>query len=202
MAKRATNSDYGQSTVQTRNGKNISLSNVQIGEEILVQEGNKLIIEPIYDIIHSEKSKFYRFIHLTVFKHHQNSTYSIGISLKYLIFKYEISTSVFASEIQLGDHLQLVNQDEIIPEKIIQIDEIISQDFSAPLTPSSTNIVNNLVSSNYAEARNHHLAHLVMQPHRLWRFILGLKQIIQTDFDWYISILYYFPHKTRLLHIL
>ncbi|CAF4755625.1 unnamed protein product [Rotaria sp. Silwood1] len=134
--------------------------------------------------------------------HHQNSTYSIGISLKYLIFKYEISTSVFASEIQLGDHLQLVNQDEIIPEKIIQIDEIISQDFSAPLTPSSTNIVNNLVSSNYAEARNHHLAHLVMQPHRLWRFILGLKQIIQTDFDWYISILYYFPHKTRLLHIL
>ncbi len=36
----------------------------------------------------------------------------------------------------------------------IEIDEIISQGFSASLIRSSTIVVNNLVSSNYAEARN------------------------------------------------
>jgi hypothetical protein len=37
--------------------------------------------------------------------------------------------------------------------------------FSVPLTYSGTIVVNNLVSSKYAEVRNHHLAHLVMQPY-------------------------------------
>lgn len=62
----------GQSTVQTRNGKHISLSNVQIGEEVLVFDGTQLIFEPIYDITHNEKVHFYPFIRLTVFNYDQN----------------------------------------------------------------------------------------------------------------------------------
>ena len=47
----------GQSTVVTHEGKAISLSNIHIGQEVLVFDGNALVFEPIYDIIHSEKNK-------------------------------------------------------------------------------------------------------------------------------------------------
>ncbi|CAF0779473.1 unnamed protein product [Rotaria sordida] len=192
----------GRSTVRTRDGKDISLSNIQIGQEVLVFYRNKLIFQPIYDIIHRENSKFYTFIHLTVFNHYENLTHSIEISSKHLIYKYGLLDPVFASQIEIGDYLQLVNQFKIIPGKVIQIDEIISQGYSAPLTPSGTIVVNNIVSSNYAEARNHHLAHLVMQPYRWWRNIFESKKTIQTDLNWYISILYYFANKTGFLNIL
>ncbi|CAF3294188.1 unnamed protein product [Rotaria sp. Silwood2] len=192
----------GRSTVRTRDGKDISLSNIQIGQEVLVSNRNKLIFQPIYDIIHRENTKFYTFIHLTIFNHYENSTQSIEISSKHLIFKYGLLDPIFASEIQIGDHLQLVNQFEIIPGKVIHIDEIISQGYCAPLTFSGTIVVNNLVSSNYAEVRNHHLAHLAMQPYRWWRNTFGPTQTIQTDLNWYISILYNFANKTGFLHIL
>ena len=91
---------------------------------------------------------------------------------------------------------------EILPGKVIRIEEIISQGFSAPLTRSGTIVVNHLVSSNYAEARNHHLAHLGMQPYRWWRNIFGRKQVVTADLNWYTSVLYDFADKTGLLHIL
>ena len=147
------------------------------------------------------KTKFYSFIHLTVLNSNQNSTHSIEISSKHLIFKYGILNPVFSSEIQLGDHLQLVDQFQIISGKVIKIDEILSQGFSAPLTRSGTIVVNNLVCSNYAEARNHHLAHLAMQPYRWWRTISGPKHNVETDLNWYFSILYDFADRTGLLHI-
>ena len=190
----------GQSTVVTHGGKAIYLSNIHIGQEVLVFDGNTLVFEPIYDIIHSEKTKFYSFIQLTVLNSNQNWTHSIEISSKHLIFKYGILNPVFASEIQLGDDLQLVDQFQIIPGKVIKIDEIVSQGFSAPLTRSGTIVVNNLVSSNYAEVRHHHLAHLAMQPYRWWRAISGPKQTVETDLNWYISTLYDFADRIGLLH--
>lgn len=109
---------------------------------------------------------------------------------------------MFASEIQIGNDLQLVHENKIIPGKVIKIDEILSQGFSAPLTRSGTIVVNNLVSSNYAEVRNHRFAHLVMQPYRWRRTIFGPKQFIDTHLDSYTSILSSFADKTGLLTIL
>ena len=202
-----TNYEYGRcfsgrSTVQTSDGKIVSLSNIQIGQEVLVFNGNKLIFERIYDVIHHEKKKYYPFIQLIVLNDQLNSTHAIEISSKHLIFKYGKTEAVFASEIQIGDYLQLVIQSNIFPGKVIQVNEILSQGFSAPLTYSGTIIVNDLVCSNYAEARNHHLAHLVMQPYRWWRTIFRTKQIIETDLDWYSSILYYLADKFNLLNSL
>ena len=190
----------GRSTVQTSNGKKVALSNVRIGEEVLVFDGKKFIFEPIYDIIHREHVNFYPFIQLTVFNDQFNSTHSIEISSKHLIFQYGKIDPVFAADVQIGDDLQLVIQSKISRGRVRQIDEILSQGFIAPLTYSGTIVVNDLVCSNYAEARNHRLAHLAMQPYRWWRSIFGIKQTIGKDLNWYTLILSYFADKFNLLN--
>lgn len=190
----------GRSTVRTSDGTIVTLSDVQIGQEVLVWNGKEVIFEAIYDIIHREKKNFYPFIQLIVFNDQLNSTHSIEISSKHLIFQYERNKPVFASQIQIGDYLQLVIQSNIFPAKVIEVNEVLSEGFSAPLTRSGTIVVNDLICSNYAEARNHHLAHLAMQPYRWWRTIFQTKQFIRTDLDWYTSILYFVADKFNLLN--
>lgn len=192
----------GRSTVHTREGKDIPLSKIQIGEEVLVKDGNELLFQPIYHIIHSEHTHFYPFIRLTLFNHLHNSTHAIELSSKHLIFKYATADPVFASDINIGDDLQLVDRHEIVAGKVIEIAEVVSQGFSAPLTACGTIVVNNVVSSNYAEARNHRLAHLIMQPYRWWISVVGGKQSVGADLDWYTSILYKIVDKTGVLYML
>lgn len=191
----------GRSLVQKRDGTLISLAEINIGDKVLVFNGKNLVYEPIYDIIHMEKNNFYRFLQLTVLNDRQNSTHSIEITHEHLIFKYGTLEPIFAREIQIGDFLQLADRYELIPGKVIAIDEITSQGYSAPLTPSGTIVVNQLLSSNYAHVKSHYLAHLAMQPYRLWRWTFGPKQIIESDLHGFISILFNFADKTGLLHL-
>ena len=186
-------------TVQTHNGQHIPLSTVEIGDEVLTFNGKELVFEPIYDFIHAEKVGFYNFLRLTVFNTVRNSTSHIDISAQHLIFVSGKSDPIFASEVQVGDHLQLVDNNQVIPSEVISIEPVVSQGFSAPLTRSGTIVVNGIIASNYAEARNHHLAHLAMQPYRLWRMLVGAKRSISNEVNWYAKALRFFAQKTAIL---
>ena len=84
---------------------------------------------------------------------------------------------------------------------MINIEGVVSQGFYAPLTRSGTIVISGLVASNYAEIRDHHLAHMAMQPYRLWRRIVGSKQTMETQMNWYTEILFFIANKIGVFSV-
>ena len=191
----------GQTTVRTRDRGEIPLASVDIAEEVLVFDGDKLLFEPIYDFVHVEKTQYYSFLRLTAVNQRRNVSSQVEISARHLIFIYGEDEAVFASEVKVGQMLALVDGDQIVPGEVIAVERILSQGFYAPLTPSGTIVVGGFVASNYAEIRNHHLAHIVMQPYRLWRMLVGFKRTSEDQLNWYAGVLYFFARNTGLLSL-
>ncbi|CAF1537290.1 unnamed protein product [Adineta ricciae] len=187
----------GRSTVQTRNGRIKPISEVEVGEEILVFNGIQPTFEPIFDFIHMERTNMYKFLRLNFIPNNgKNLTSSIEISSKHLIFLYGQQNPVFASEINIGSQIQVVNHQEILAGTVIQIETVQSQGFYAPLTASGTIIIDSVVCSNYANVRNHYLAHLAMQPYQWWMMLVGPRKSITSEINWYASALQVFAEKT------
>ncbi|CAF1071505.1 unnamed protein product [Rotaria sp. Silwood1] len=125
-----------RSTIVTENGVKKSLSYIDIGERVLViNKENKLIYEPIEDFIH--------------LKRNANDT--------------ELNNVIFASRLHSDDHIKYVYKNEIILDKIRNIDLTTEEGYYAPLTPSGTIIIDNVLVSNFASVNNHYLAHNVMK---------------------------------------
>lgn len=191
----------GQSTVRTRHRGERPLASVNVGEEVLVSDGNKLIFESIYDFIHAEKTQLYNFLRLFVVNPHRNSSSQIEISSGHLIFIYGKDKAIHASEVKVGQWLQFVDGDQIVPGEVINVERIVSQGFFAPLTRSGTIVISGLVASNYAEIHDHHLAHMAMQPYRLWRRIVGSKQTTDTEMNWYTETLFSIANQIGVLSV-
>lgn len=190
----------GRSTVQMRDGSIKTISEVQIDEEVLVFDGIQTKFEPIYDFIHMERIGIYEFLRLFYTVNHQtNFTSTIELSSNHLIFIYNQTNPVFASEIDIGSKLQVIEDGELVSGEIVRIEKVKSQGFYAPLTPSGTIVINNVVSSNYASVQNHYFAHLVMQPYRWWRMFIGPNKSIGSEINWYTSMLHIFAEKTGIL---
>ncbi|CAF4240200.1 unnamed protein product [Rotaria sp. Silwood2] len=136
----------GRSTVVTENGLMKPLSNIEIVECVLViNKENKLIYEPIEGFIH--------------LKRNTNDT--------------ELNNAIFASQLYSGDHIKYVYKNEIILGKIQNIYLTIEEGYYAPLTPSGTIIIDNVLVSNYASVNNHYLAHNVIKTYRWWIYLFG-----------------------------
>ncbi|CAF1473726.1 unnamed protein product [Rotaria sordida] len=161
----------GRSTVITENGLMKSLSNIEIGECVLViNKENKLIYESIEGFIHLKRNGSFSFLLINIeIDDHRNITTSLFISSNHLIFlanDTELKNSLFASQLQSGDHIKYVYKNEIILGKIRNIDLTIEEGYYAPLTPSDTIKIDNVFVSNYASVNNYYLAHNVMKIYR------------------------------------
>ncbi|CAF2840582.1 unnamed protein product [Rotaria sp. Silwood2] len=127
-----------------------SLSNIVIVERVLViNKGNKLIYEPIEGFIHLQRNGSYSFllIHIEI-DDHSNITRSLFISPNHLIFlanNTELQNAIFASQLHSGDHVKYVYKNEIILGKIRNIYLTIEEVYYAPLTPSDTIIIDNVL---------------------------------------------------------
>ncbi|CAF3852651.1 unnamed protein product [Rotaria sp. Silwood1] len=171
----------GRSTVITEYGSMKSLSNIEIGERVLVMnKENKLIYDPIEGFIHLKRNGLFSFL-LIIMKidDHRNIITSLFISPNHLIFlanDTELKSAIFASQLHLDDHIQYVYKNEIISAKIKNIYLTIQEGYYAPLTPSGTIIIDNVLVSNYASVHNHHLAHYVMKIYRWWIYLFGFNK--------------------------
>ncbi|CAF2754902.1 unnamed protein product [Rotaria sp. Silwood2] len=190
----------GRSIVVTENGLMKSLSNIEIGDRVLVMnKENKLIYEPIEGFIHLKRNGLFSFLLINIeIDDHRNITTCLFISPNHLIFlanDTELKSAIFASQLRLGDHVKYVYKNEIISAKIQNIYLTIEEGYYAPLTPSGTIIIDNALVSNYASVNNHYLAHSVMKIYRRWVYLFGsnknnenihwLLRLIERLVQWY-----------------
>jgi len=168
----------GRSFVITENGLRKSLSNLTIGERVLViNKENKLIYESIDGFIHLKRNDLFHFLLINIkFDDYKNTTTSLFISPNHLIFlanDTQLKSAIFAGQLRLGDHIKYFYKNQLISAKIENIYLTKEEGYYAPLTPSGTIIIDNVLVSNYATVSNHHLAHYVMQVYRWWIHIFG-----------------------------
>jgi hypothetical protein len=169
----------GRSVVRTENGLTKSLSNLTIGERVLVRnKENQLIYEPIEGFIHSKRQGLFDFllIHLK-FDDQQTTRTSLFISPNHLIFlanDTELKSAIFAGQLRRNDRINYFHKNRLISAIIENIYLTKEEGYYAPLTPSGTIIIDNVLVSNYATVNNHHLAHNVMQIYRWWIYIFGV----------------------------
>ncbi|CAF4450541.1 unnamed protein product, partial [Rotaria sp. Silwood2] len=109
----------GRSTVVTENGLMKPLSNIEIGECVLViNTENKLIYEPIEGFIHLKRNSSFSFLLINIeIDDHRYITTSLFISPNHLIFlanDTELNNAIFASQLHSGDHIKYVYKNEII----------------------------------------------------------------------------------------
>lgn len=161
----------GRSFVRTKDGLEKSLANLNIGEDVLVlNKNNQLIYEPISGFIHLKRTGLFDFLLIEIKL--DDHTTSLYISSNHLIFLAN-DTAVLAGRLRPKDRIKYLYQNELIFAKIERISLTKEEGYYAPLTPSGTIIIDNVLVSNYATISNHHLAHTVMQIYRWWIYLFG-----------------------------
>ena len=161
----------GSSQVTLADGTFKHLSDIQIGDKVLVNKHNAY--EPISAFIHAKQQGLFDFLAIKVQSHMSNLSSTLFVSANHLIFDFDSGEARFAGKFHVGDRLQFIEQNEIVPGEIISIEMTKQQGYYAPLTPSGTIVVNGVVASNYATVSNHELAHQVMSIYRWWIGLVG-----------------------------
>ncbi len=190
----------GRSLVLIKNGSKKSLSNLKIGEHVLVlNKNNQLIYEPIRGFIHLKRTDLFDYLLIKIkLDDHMNTSTSLYISTNHLIFfanDTELNSAVFAGQLRPKDRIKYFYKNELISAKIERISLTKEEGYYAPLTPSGTIIIDNILVSNYATINNHHLVHSVMQIYRWWIDLFGsidnnenihwILKIMENIIQWY-----------------
>jgi hypothetical protein len=176
----------GSSEVTLRNGTRKSLSRVNIGDEVLVNQHNTC--EPVIAFIHLQPKGLFNFLQIHLRSSSSYASSTIFISPNHLLFDYDTGTARFAGKFHVGDRLQLIENNQIIPADIVSIDLTKEEGYYAPLTPSGTIVINGVVASNYATVSNHVLAHQIMGIYRWWISLTGTSRLSE-EIPWMLQVL-------------
>ena len=161
----------GTSQIALADGSFKSLSQIQIGDQVMINENN--VYEPVIAFIHANREGLFDFLAIEVYSSLSNSSSTMLVSPNHLIFDFESRKARFAGKLRTGDQVQFIYNNKIIPGEIINIRLTKEEGYYAPLTPSGTIVVDGVVASNYASVSNHALAHQMMSFYRLWIKIMG-----------------------------
>lgn len=161
----------GSSLVTLENGFVKTLSNVQIGDRVLVNKHNTY--ESVLSFIHAKQEGLFTFLAIRIQSVPSNLTSTIIVSANHLIFDFDSGEALFAGKFHVGDRVQFIENNQIVPGEIISIHSTKQEGYYAPLTPSGTIVINGVVASNYATVSNHALAHQVMGIYRWWIGLVG-----------------------------
>ncbi|CAM4769482.1 unnamed protein product [Rotaria magnacalcarata] len=131
-----------------------ALSATTIGDRVLVNKDNA------YEPIIVQSAGF-------------NLTSTILVSCNHLIVDFDSGDARLAGKFRLGDRVQMLHNDQILPSEVIKVKLTKRQGFYAPLTKSGIIVVNRMFSSNYATVSNYALAHQVMGIYRWWISLFG-----------------------------
>ncbi|CAF1314173.1 unnamed protein product [Rotaria sp. Silwood1] len=148
-----------------------SLSHIQIGDKVLVNENNTY--EPVISFIHAKREGLFTFLSIQIQSAVSNLSSTLYVSANHLIFDFDSGEARFAGKFHVNDRVQLIENNQIVPGKIISIQLTKQEGYYAPLTPSGTIVINGVLASNYATVSNHGLAHKVMSIYRWWIHLIG-----------------------------
>jgi hypothetical protein len=161
----------GSSQIALENDNFKALSDVTIGDKVLINEHN--VYEPVIAFIHADRDNFFEFLAIDVQSMMSNLSSTIVVSSNHLVFDFDSRKARFAGSFRVGDRVQFVEKAQIIPGEIIRIRLTQQKGYYAPLTPSGTIVVDGVLASNYATVSNHDLAHIMMGIYRIWINLAG-----------------------------
>ncbi|CAF1578613.1 unnamed protein product, partial [Adineta steineri] len=161
----------GSSIITLADGTTKPLSHIQIGDKVLVNQHN--IYEPILSFIHAKSDGLFSFLAIQIQSTKSNLSSTIFVSPNHLVFDFDSGKALFAGKFHVGDRVQFIDNNEIVPGEIVNIESRKQEGYYAPLTSSGTIVVNGVVASNYATVSNHELAHQVMGIYRWWIGLFG-----------------------------
>ncbi|CAF0894546.1 unnamed protein product [Adineta steineri] len=184
----------GSSEITLADGTTKPLSHIRIGDKVLVNQHN--IYEPILSFIHAKPDGLFSFLAIQVQSTKSNLSSTIFVSPNHLIFDFDSGKALFAGKFRVGDRVQFIENNEIVPGKIINIELTKQEGYYAPLTSSGRIVVNGVVASNYATVSNHELAHQVMGIYRWWIDLFG-GSLLNEEIPWMLQMMLYVEQIIR-----
>lgn len=195
----------GFSTVILSDGRTKLLKELHVGDKVLAtdQQGN-IVPSDFLMFLDQDRHITREFFVLETDEPHRRLT----LTPAHLVFVINNNTqnsnirAVFASDIKPGQWLYAVGNNwphNLISAKVIRISVKHYEGSYAPITSHGTIIVDRVLASCYAVVDNHHLAHWVFAPVRLWHSFLSLVGLLkelnsvhQADgVHWYPELLYH-----------
>ena len=189
------------SQVRLSDGTLKPLSDLKVNDRILVN--HRQTYEPVISFIHAKHEGLYSFLALQIQSTVTNQTSTLFVSPNHLIFEFDSKEAYFASQFRLGQRVQYIENDEIVPGEIVNIELSYKTGYYAPLTPSGTVVIDNVVASNYATVSNHKLAHRVMGIYRWWISLAGAQSTYNDEIPWMLQYVLHFTKPVQWLdHLL
>ncbi|CAF0856542.1 unnamed protein product [Adineta steineri] len=184
----------GSSIITLADGTTKPLSHIRIGDKVLVNQQN--IYEPILSFIHAKSDGLFSFLAIQIQSTKSNLSSTIFVSPNHLVFEFDSGKALFAGKFHVGDRVQFIDNNEIVPGEIVNIESTKQEGYYAPLTSSGTIVVNGVVASNYATVSNHELAHQVMGIYRWWIDLFG-GSLLNEEIPWMLQIMLYVEQIIR-----
>jgi Hint module/Pregnancy-associated plasma protein-A len=183
----------GETTVQVEGKGTIRMSELAIGDKVLVREG---MYETVYSFGHRHESIEAEYLQLFPSNLEISMDHMVKIGSQY----------ISASAVEVGDELETANGDKMTVE---QVSYVLRKGVYAPFTMSGTIVVSNIKASSYVAFQDAQylrmgtwstplsfqwLAHLSQAPHRLWTRLFGLGEGMYTSQG--MSKWIHVPHQT------
>ncbi|CAF2887870.1 unnamed protein product [Rotaria sp. Silwood2] len=108
----------GSSQVTLANGTFKTLSDANIGDQVLVNKHN--LYEPILGFIHA-KHEDLDFLAIEVQSLASNSSTTILVSSNHLIFDFDSDYARFPGKYRIGNRVQLIENNQSVPVQILRI---------------------------------------------------------------------------------
>ena len=195
----------GLSTVILSDGRTKLLKELCVGDKVLAtdQQGN-IVPSDFLMFLDQDQHITREFVVLETDEPRRRLT----LTPAHLVFVINNNTknsniqAVFASDVKPGQWLYAVGNDwphHLISAKVISISVEHNEGSYAPITSHGTIIVDGVLASCYAVVDNHHLAHWVFAPVRLWHSFLSLVGLLKEldsvhqaeGVHWYPELLYH-----------
>jgi len=129
-------------SVELEDGSNKAMSDLSVGDKVLVGRGNKQEFQPIYGFGHRDSDHMAEFLQVYTSAKRQSP---LELSRDHLLFLSNATTPVPASTIQVGDSIQGKSGSL----KVIKLRTIKRYGMYAPFTQDGTMIVDGILASSF-----------------------------------------------------
>jgi hedgehog protein len=155
----------GNSTVRVESGERRRLSELEVGEKVLAEEGGKLVYSEVLMFLDREERERRRFLRVMT-----SSGAEVKLTPSHLIMR-RVGTgteAVFAGRLSPGDTLLVRREGSLVEDAVLSIVSLEEEGVFAPLTRSGTLLVDDVLASCYAVIESQSIAHAVFAPIRLY----------------------------------
>ncbi|XP_043931160.1 indian hedgehog protein [Protopterus annectens] len=192
----------GRSMVTLEGGKRVAVSKLQPGDKVMAADSSGKIVFTEFLTFLDKNSTAKKIFYVLRTQEPSGRLTLTAAHLVYVAKNFTLDMkmfrTVFASSVQLGQYVLVLNDFELWPAMVIDISIQEDTGIFAPLTHHGTVVIDNVLASCFAVIEQHSLAQLAFWPLRLYysfgSFLFGLTATSETDLDgmhWYSKVLYH-----------